>query len=650
MKKNLVYAMMSAIALTSAVSFTGCASDDSASVDTNPTYDGNSVRTDFAFNITKASQGTRMSAVNVQENDNFLGMTNMYLFPFKGEPGSENKKTIQEQPNYPLGNLDGITATASSKVYSLTIPVGTDNFLFYARANNTSTNFEKGVLNSTLFHNGTTNANVTAAAGVKDIDNISFGLQSIATDLGEDADNIADYLTEIANVSGWAGTVTEAATNGNYQALARLYTNFTANYNARSGSAEAVTRMLLDLYRSALKINKESSVTSIQNIAQAICDAILKLSSDDTTVKLVVNATNADPNNWTATLNAVNSEFPANLGLPMGAAQLKWDNSEFIYIDKPHYAASTTYVASTKLEKYCYPAELVYFDNSPLRATNSYKKDSDFPKTPGDWDKAPGSTPIGEEVLFSSDWSDTQVKASTRAVAMTNNVNYGVALLETQVKLASMSLEDNMSGIAGGDDDQTITFNETNKLFVTGLLIGDQPESVDWNMVNPDDDFDNVIYDNAITFKGTALSMSYSAPNYTIVLDNYCNETQKPVLIALQIKNGNTDFYGKDGLIPAGCTFYLVGQLVLSQSTNDWSSATPGESAKVDRPDTYRITNEDTKRVFVQDYKTTAKINITADALKNAYSTIPDLRSTEVVFGLSVQLDWEHGLNFEINM
>ena len=62
MKKNLVYAMMSAIALTSAVSFTGCASDDSTSVDTNPTYDGKSVRTDFAFNITKASQGTRMTA------------------------------------------------------------------------------------------------------------------------------------------------------------------------------------------------------------------------------------------------------------------------------------------------------------------------------------------------------------------------------------------------------------------------------------------------------------------------------------------------------------------------------------------------------------------------------------------------------------
>ena len=83
MKKNLVYAMMSAIALTSAVSFTGCASDDSASVDTNPTYDGKSVRTDFAFSVTKAAPGIRMTAATVQDGTSydFLGINDMFLLP-----------------------------------------------------------------------------------------------------------------------------------------------------------------------------------------------------------------------------------------------------------------------------------------------------------------------------------------------------------------------------------------------------------------------------------------------------------------------------------------------------------------------------------------------------------------------------------------
>ena len=38
---------------------------------------------------------------------------------------------------------------------------------------------------------------------------------------------------------------------------------------------------------------------------------------------------------------------------------------------------------------------------------------------------------------------------------------------------------------------------------------------------------------------------------------------------------------------------------------------------------------------------TTANITISTDALKEAYSTIPDLVSTETVFGLSVDLSGE---------
>ena len=64
---------------------------------------------------------------------------------------------------------------------------------------------------------------------------------------------------------------------------------------------------------------------------------------------------------------------------------------------------------------------------------------------------------------------------------------------------------------------------------------------------------------------------------------------------------------------------------------------------------TYRVTNEDVARVFIQDYKTKAKFTITADALKNAYNTVPDLRATMVTFGLSVDLTWEPGLEFEAN-
>ena len=109
MKKIKFFALMSAIALTGTIGFTACSSSSDATdstADVNPTYDGSSVRTDFAFNITKASQGTtRMTAANTQETGtNFRGMQHMFLLPFTGEPTSANASTLSTNSNiYALG-------------------------------------------------------------------------------------------------------------------------------------------------------------------------------------------------------------------------------------------------------------------------------------------------------------------------------------------------------------------------------------------------------------------------------------------------------------------------------------------------------------------------------------------------------------------
>jgi hypothetical protein len=201
-----------------------------------------------------------------------------------------------------------------------------------------------------------------------------------------------------------------------------------------------------------------------------------------------------------------------------------------------------------------------------------------------------------------------------------------------------------MSGILGGAAEDQINIDGT-KMKVTGLLIGGQPANVDWNMINPDDAFTKIIYDNDITFKETALSATTTtADNYTIVLDNFKTGDQANVYFALQLTNGDKDFYGKYGMIPKDHTFYLVGTMTLPASSDGWIA-----KHKTAHPD-YRITEEATQRVFVQDYMTTATVTISADALKNAVSSIPDLRSTETVFGLSVDLKWETGLSFDVTI
>ena len=657
MKKNFFYALMSAIALTSAIGFTACSSNDDVVEEVNPTYDGNSVRTDFAFSVTKANAGTRMNAANVQEStsQNFLGIKEMFLLPFSAVPGTA---TETNAANFYLGelttsdinttNVIDREAATSSKVYSLTLPIQTDNFLFYGLASTSGTNFQKG----SVTRSGLSVPTTSSPSGKVAIGNIKFSLNHIASkieDEATDSTKFVNYLTNIAKAvdddyGSWEATTTTAQTDGRYKALSDMYSKFTAtNMAPRSGSTEAVTRLVLDLYRSAYKINQESSVEGIQKIAAAICYAI----THDSNVTFTLDAPiNTDPNLWTATLGGVTANFPANLYLPMGAAQLVWDDEKFTYNHAPlNFGPSSD---AMEVGKYRYPAELIYFDNSPLRATDTYKAADAYPKTAKAWD----------ELYQTTAWADTKVKPSTRAVAMTNNVNYGVALLQTNVKLGekltgNQGFTDNMKAILGSSANQTNI--DAAQFTVTGLLIGGQPREVKWDMTNPNDEFKQVIYDHDIAFGATTLSTDFfAANNYTMVFDNYTNknadtpgtaEDQKSVRIALEIKNGSQDFYGINGLIPANSTFYLVGELDPQNPKTGYT-----------RPDyratttTYRVTKEDVQRVFMQDYKTIANITIGETALQKAYSTIPDLRSTEVVFGLSVDMTWEKGVEFEMTL
>ena len=48
----------------------------------------------------------------------------------------------------------------------------------------------------------------------------------------------------------------------------------------------------------------------------------------------------------------------------------------------------------------------------------------------------------------------------------------------------------------------------------------------------------------------------------------------------------------------------------------------------------------------MQDFITTAHFVIGPNALQAAYVTVPDLRTAKMSFGLSVDLDWKDGLEF----
>ena len=83
MKQLFNFALIGAIALTSATMFVGCnSSEDAVTNDVNPTFDPakNTVTTQFVLNVSAATNTmTRQGATTVQQNSNFRGMQDAKL-------------------------------------------------------------------------------------------------------------------------------------------------------------------------------------------------------------------------------------------------------------------------------------------------------------------------------------------------------------------------------------------------------------------------------------------------------------------------------------------------------------------------------------------------------------------------------------------
>ena len=158
----------------------------------------------------------------------------------------------------------------------------------------------------------------------------------------------------------------------------------------------------------------------------------------------------------------------------------------------------------------------------------------------------------------------------------------------------------------------------------------------------PNSSTQRVIYDADIPSDTYAASTDWSNPIYTLVFDNYVDgdkNAQETVRIAVELQNNsNADFTGVDGIVAQGQKFYLIAEL--NPKANGLTAISWPES------NTNRFPQFKIDRTFVQDYKTC--VNLTINTLKNAYVTIPDLRSVKLQLGLSVDLQWQSGLTFDV--
>lgn len=700
----MFFGMMGAMAL----SFNACSSDD-ALVD-NPNYDAKKgeVATNFVFNISTGNSGTRMGADVVQQNNNFRGMENVKMFTVKQEKCNfvtDTATTDAFTKEIDLGSflsVDQINHDLdkgnSRRTVEVTLPLQTNAMLFYGFAPASTDSEKEGKMTWTINKDKSqTNFNLVSRleeGSEKETEyNQTLDLAAWIVNRCLDGNQNGTYTDESNKYGNGAGATLSNTLEGIYtmykdndpnlcelgkimgEALDKARTIPAVEY--RAGSAAAVGRMLSDLHAVFLAIggdgttaNPGASPTSMReevakviahNVAQRIAryvDASAGKLKDLTSIhtNMTTNAGVAETD-WSASYGKVKADnlanYPASFGLPMGATIMTFDTTNKLFSFKNSDNSLLAKGKTTDVNDIKFPVELGYYVNSGLRTSDIEHDIDDYPNGVNPWNNDGNWTTA--EMGFTHD----KVLSSTRSVAMKTNVNYGVAALDTRVKYGAQTLYDNTQGLFPEEEPQEIEANAS-AFALTGVLVGGQIGQMGWNYINATatDGADKyVVYDNRIAGNnaGTGVSIpaytaagAYSTDNYTLLFDNYLSDTQKDVLVALEFKNNSgKDFWGKENMVRKEGTFYLLGKLELGTKTvtfptdhiippYDFSGSTPASTQ--------------TTRVFIQDFLTKANFTIGANSLKEAYVTVPDLRSAQMTMALSVDIEWLSGIEFDVDL
>ena len=609
MKKVKFFGLAGIILLASGAGFSSCSSDSE-----DPTggtgVAGQVVKTQFYLNIPYAGNGkggnarvsTRMSDVNTQHTTNmatnFLGLVDLDMFAFEETPASDKTSTRTIRIGDKTGNNDN---ESWRRLYSdIAIPVGTRNMVLYTRASKksssitTKNNFEAGSLTNP-YANFTDEAKPT-------LSDFKFNLETIhsANDLATQGDQILKKLNAIAQTTATVGGATiewskikeaNTGTPEEREILKKLYTKFVS---LTAGSEKSVKRAIEDL-KAAVETQQ---LADFRELTDAIKDK--------------------------CTTPELTKGFPRNISLPDGAAVLSFNPDSKTFTYKEVITGVTTGSNLVDHTKITYPSELAYFVSSPVKTSATLSEINQLP----DYNAWLGNTANWDQ------YGDV-VKSNTKLVVLKEPVQYGVACLESKIKCATASLKDNAHEILGSNTaDNTLTV-PTDGIRVTGILVGGQPQGVEWNFEPASEaKFDHTIYDQAMN-TGIAAKTSETSPNYTLVLDNNNSSTthaeQSRVYVTVELENNMGDFYGAEGLIPAGSRFYLVGELNPNETHTNIANKPEG----IDH-------------VFVKDHTTIANFTITN--LKKAFNHIPDMRTSKINVGLAVDLSWQKGITFNVDL
>lgn len=539
---------------------TGCADHDelSQASETDAT-----VVADIVFTVSKeARPTTRMSAAVVQEaGQAYRGIEMRHIVPFAIASGT--KVTASDMPKAFQIFGDGEKPVASRAFYyfdNCSLMSGVNAFLCYGRAPQA---YSDKHANGSLIETFPIDMAPT---------NIRFSLEAIATDIDPTATALADYMTAIANAEGnnvkWENTSNAT--------LEVMYLNF-LNKTEADGGGEPLP----------------GSAANVKAYTLALKTALTNLTlTDETDLAIrtaIISAIDTYNSDW--------DDFPASLGLPDGAAVIRWTGTAF----EPQLN-TTTLADINGIGRYAYPAELYYYGNSRIRTSSIDKRKEKY--TDREW----------AAILGDYEYENGVVSSNTTSVAIKEPLQYGVA----HVQIILKKTDNDYLTDAGGTN---ITVGA--KSFpLTGIVIGGQlPVGFDFTPTTAYPIYSEAdmkfIYDNQLPTLYLSSSADATEHINTLVLQTYDN---KKVPVALELTNNSgVDFKGLGGKILKGTKFYLVGEI------------DPAEFALDSR-------TEIRDRVFTQDYTTTLNIKVTS--LEKAYNVVPNLLSPRLEMGIELKPKW----------
>jgi len=534
---------------------------------------GGQVPVDVMMNVSSArkTDNTRLlDAVTLLDgnssNVRYLG--SFYLIPYQ----VRRKITEGDSPlDAPIDNGLNYVNQTTHHYYggAYSVPRGTASFLCYGRAATYSAIKE---VNGSIV-----TPDLSQRLATSDIYFAPDPIYNNNNEAHATATALATYLTTIATAGGWATDVSTLAYN--WQVLFRQFTNqeFSTEPELIAGSSADVQALVTELYRN-IYMQEDGTLKF----------AVLAAIGNTTYATVTWNGTSP-----TVTLASGLAGFPASIGLPDGAAVLKWNDSNNAFEVQTQATTLTTTVSQNR---YAYPADLYFYANSRIATSNRRVESSEYVNKT--WEQVLND-------LYPNRTDNTVVTATTRGVAIIDPLTYGVGSLRATVQANSATLLD--------ADGQSVTLGaETFPL--TGLLVSGQYKQK-FDFTPTDDNNEYVIYDHSLPtiYLGTTVSNPFSTLTFQ-------SKDGVPVTLALEFENrsGQT-FRGVGGYVYPGTKFYLVG-------TIDPASAQSGGASDA------------VGRVFTKRFITQTVLSVSS--LEQAYNVVPDLLSARLEVGVKVETEW----------